>query len=187
MLALTTDSHSWLQPFHVTLVIAPPLPTQALFQSGDVEECLPHFRRSLQLLGNNLPEGRIGGALQLVKMAARQLLHKHLPRMYLGRRRWVTGQLFAACSMLPLLPLPRLPLLSCPHLPLLPRPCSHCCHTLLLPLCIGVSSRRTHWTRHAAWLTSLKPTTFSTATGRPSCQLYSSSTWQRKLKRTCMR
>ena len=80
------------------------LPTQALFQSGDVEECLPHFRRSLQLLGSNMPEGRIGGALQLVKMAARQLLHKHLPRMYLGRRRWVTGQLFAPCSMLPLLP-----------------------------------------------------------------------------------
>ena len=52
-----------------------------------MEECLPHFRRSLQLLGSNLPEGKVGGALQLVKMAAKQMLHKHFPRLYLGSRR----------------------------------------------------------------------------------------------------
>ena len=59
---------------------------QALFQSGEVEECLPHFRRSLQLLGSNLPEGKLGGALQLVKVATKQFLHKLFPGAYLATR-----------------------------------------------------------------------------------------------------
>ena len=64
------------------MLYSSPHPPQALFQSGDMEECLPHFRRSLQLLGSNLPHGRVGGALQLVKMAAKQLLHKYFPRRF---------------------------------------------------------------------------------------------------------
>ena len=67
---------------------------QALFQSGEVDESLPHFHHALKLLHTRLPTNNISSAAFLGYYAFKQLLHIKYPRRFLARKTGVDSQTF---------------------------------------------------------------------------------------------
>ncbi len=49
---------------------------QALFQSGEIDECLPHFKAALKLLNTRLPSRWLPSACLLGYHAFKQLFHR---------------------------------------------------------------------------------------------------------------
>ena len=65
---------------------------QALFQSGQVDECLPHFQAALRLLHTKLPRNMLGVVISLSYQTLRQWLHIKFPGRFTRRKgyRWIT-------------------------------------------------------------------------------------------------
>lgn len=62
---------------------------QALLQSGEIEESIPHFQQALQLLNTNLPSSRPRVMMSIISQALRQCLHVRFPRRFIGQQRCV--------------------------------------------------------------------------------------------------
>ena len=75
--------HVWL---HAVLFITSTI--QALLQSGEVEESIPHFQQALRLLNANLPSRKPRVMMSIISQAFRQWLHVRFPRRFIGRQRW---------------------------------------------------------------------------------------------------
>ena len=67
---------------------------QALFQSGEVDESLPHFHNALRLLHTRLPTHNVTSAAFLGYHAFKQLLHIKFPRRFLARKTGIDSQTF---------------------------------------------------------------------------------------------
>ena len=67
---------------------------QALFQSGEIEESLPHFKTALRLLHTTLPEGRITSTFALGYHAFKQFLHRKFPRRFIGSKSGRDSEMF---------------------------------------------------------------------------------------------
>ena len=70
------------------------LSLQALFQSGEIDESLPHFHNALRLLHTQLPTHTITSAAFLGYHAFKQLLHIKFPRRFLARKTGIDSQTF---------------------------------------------------------------------------------------------
>ena len=73
---------------------------QALLQSGEVEESIPHFQHALRLLRTQLPNRKLSVLISIVFQAIRQLLHVKFPRRFMGRRRYTLSYTTQYCSYL---------------------------------------------------------------------------------------
>lgn len=62
-------------------------PLQALLQSGEAEESIPHFQQALRLLDTHLPSSKLGVLNDITSQALRQLLHIKFPRRFLEMQR----------------------------------------------------------------------------------------------------
>ena len=62
---------------------------QAYYQSGEIDESMPHFQRALFILDTHLPRSAAGALLNLAKQAMKQLLHCKFPHRFLGSKRSV--------------------------------------------------------------------------------------------------
>ena len=62
---------------------------QALLQSGEIEESIPHFQHALRLLNTRLPSRRPSVLISIMFQAIRQWLHVKFPRRFTGRHRYI--------------------------------------------------------------------------------------------------
>ncbi len=67
---------------------------QALFQSGEIEECLPHFKTALTLLHTKLPQARLKSVLVLGYHAFKQFLHRKFPARFIGSKSGRDSEMF---------------------------------------------------------------------------------------------
>ena len=79
---------------HTHILIIAPIFLQALFQSGEIEESLPHFKTALRLLHTRLPEGRITSTFALGYHAFKQFLHRKFPRRFIGSKSGRDSEMF---------------------------------------------------------------------------------------------
>ena len=66
---------------------------QALYRRGEHDRARDHLERGLAILGDPVPSGRWGVRGAIVRELLRQLLHRALPRFFIGRRRGEVARL----------------------------------------------------------------------------------------------